>query len=328
MKNTEKPAFLLTKYLLRRSKSRGKKETEILLSQNTDLNKAFRIVAGIKVRMDQKSLETAEEATWTKISAGMHTQTELEKQSRFYRLRYYVAAASIILLLTGTFITLKVWKEPAIMIVMNTAKEGKQITLPDSSKVWLFYGAKIKYPEHFDSRQREVTLEGEAFFDVVKEKGRQFRVMTDVIQITVLGTRFDVKTDDKNRNAQVVLESGSVRLSGQNSPDASVILKPGEMGTLIEGEKQIQIDEVDVRLYTSWKDEYLNIKSQSLENVAFMLSKRYHADIRIEGDTLKNEVFSGRFCKDQSLEEVFEIIDMMIPVHYELRAGVYWLVPK
>ena len=92
-------------------------------------------------------------------------------------------------------------------------------------------------------------------------------------------------------------------MNERNKAEDGVILRPGEMGR-VSRQSGIEVRHVDLQLYTTWKDKYMNIESQKMENVMFMLSKRYHTEIRIEGEELKAEIFSGRFDIDQSLENI------------------------
>ena len=215
-----------------------------------------------------------------------------------------------------------------MLIVMNQGKEALLFTLPDNSKVWLGGGSRLKYPDKLSARDRAVYLEGEAFFDVKKDNGRTFQVITDIVEVKVLGTRFDVKVSKSEKIAEVVLESGSVQLNERNETNEKVILRPGEMGR-VKQQSGIEVHHVDLQLYTTWKDKYMNIESQKMENVMFMLSKRYHTEIRIEGDDLKEEIFSGRFDIEQTLDNILETISQMTPIHYQQQAdGIYLVTPK
>jgi transmembrane sensor len=186
----------------------------------------------------------------------------------------------------------------------------------------------LKYPDKLSARNREVYLDGEAFFDVKKDNGRTFQVVTELVEVKVLGTRFDVRVSEEDNMAEVVLESGSVKLNERNKAEDGVILRPGEMGR-VSRQSGIEVRHVDLQLYTTWKDKYMNIESQKMENVMFMLSKRYHTEIRIEGEELKAEIFSGRFDIDQSLENIFETIDLITPIHYQQQPdGTYLVTPK
>jgi len=309
--------------------SLGKEEKETLerlLEEDMPLQRASKLVDESQVKVDTHLLEETMNRTWNKVEAGMKT----EKRHRSMRVirRYAVAACIATLFVLGGLLSYQVWSKPDMLIVMNQGKEALLFTLPDNSKVWLGGGSKLKYPDNLSAHDREVYLEGEAFFDVKKDNGRTFQVITDIVEVTVLGTRFDVKVSKSEKIAEVVLESGSVQLNERNETSGGVILRPGEMGRVIQ-QAGIKVHHVDLQLYTTWKDKYMNIESQKMENVMFMLSKRYHTEIRIEGDDLKEEIFSGRFDIEQTLDNIFETINQMTPIHYQQQPdGTYLVTPK
>lgn len=308
------------------SLSKDEEETlEQLLEEDVPLHRAFRLVDESQVEMDTCLLEETMNRTWDKVEVGM--KTEKKHRSMLVIRRYAVAACIATLFVLGGLLGYQVWSKPDMLIVMNQGKEALLFTLPDNSKVWLGGGSRLKYPDKL-SHDREVYLEGEAFFDVKKDDGRTFQVITDIVEVTVLGTRFDVKVSKSEKIAEVVLESGSVQLSERHATNAGVILRPGEMGR-VKQQANIEVHHVDLQLYTTWKDKYMNIESQKMENVMFMLSKRYHTEIRIEGEDLKEEIFSGRFDIEQTLDDIFETINQMTPIHYQQQPdGTYLVTPK
>lgn len=115
------------------------------------------------------------------------------------------------------------------IVVTNDTGSQDHLILPDGSGVWLYYGASISYPEHFEKNRRDIRLTGEAFFDVVADRTRPFVVETSLLEVEVLGTRFNLSASDEA--AQVVLESGSVNLGRLEAGEVvrQVLLKPGEM---------------------------------------------------------------------------------------------------
>ncbi|MDC2613760.1 MULTISPECIES: FecR family protein [Bacteroides] len=299
---------------------------ERLLEEDASLHRASRLVDESQVKMDTHLLEETMNRTWDKVETGM--KTEKKHRSMLLIRRYAAAACIATLFILGGLLGYQTWSKPDMLIVMNQGKEALLFTLPDNSKVWLGGGSRLKYPDKLSARGREVYLEGEAFFDVKKDNGRTFQVITDVVEVTVLGTRFDVKVSKSEKMAEVVLESGSVQLNECNETGEGVILRPGEMGR-VRQQSGIEVHHVDLQLYTTWKDKYMNIESQKMENVMFMLSKRYHTEIRIEGDDLKEEIFSGRFDIEQTLDNIFETIRQMTPIHYQKQAdGTYLVTPK
>ncbi len=307
--------------------SKEEEETlERLLEEETSLHRASRLVDNSQVSMDAHLLEETKNRTWGKIEAGMKSE---KKHRPMWTLHRYAAAACIAtLLVLGGLLGYHTWSKPDMLIVMNQGKEALLFTLPDNSQVWLGGGSSLKYPDKLSAHDREVYLEGEAFFDVKKDNGRTFQVITDVVEVTVLGTRFDVKVSKSEKMAEVVLESGSVQLNGCNETSEGVILRPGEMGR-VSHQSGIEVHHVDLQLYTAWKDKYMNIESLKMEDVMFMLSKRYHTEIRIEGDNLKTEIFSGRFDIEQSLENIFETINLITPIRFLKQSdGTYLVTPR
>lgn len=297
-----------------------------LLQEDSSLQRASHLVDASRVDLDSHLVEEAMGSTWNKIETGMKKGKNRRLTLTFRRCA--VAASIAVLLALGGFLGHQFFSKPDMLIVMNQGKEALLFTLPDESQVWLGGGAILRYPDKLTGRNREVYLEGEAFFDVKKDNGRTFQVLTDVVEVTVLGTRFDVKALKTENTAEVVLESGSVKLNERNNTDVAVILRPGEMGR-VNQQSGIEVRHVDLQLYTTWKDKYMNIESQKMENVMFMLSKRYHTEIRIEGEELKAEIFSGRFDIEQSLENIFETINLITPIHFQQQPdGTYLVTPK
>ena len=291
--------------------SLSKEEAEALeqmLKEDTSLQRASQLVDDSLVNMDTRQVEEVMNRTWSKVESGM--KANRKPRLKLIIRRCAVAASIAVLCVLGGVLGYQLWAKPDMLIVMNQGKEA------------------LKYPDKLSARNREVYLDGEAFFDVKKDNGRTFQVVTELVEVKVLGTRFDVRVSEEDNMAEVVLESGSVKLNERNKAEDGVILRPGEMGRVSQ-QSGIEVRHVDLQLYTTWKDKYMNIESQKMENVMFMLSKRYHTEIRIEGEELKAEIFSGRFDIDQSLENIFETIDLITPIHYQQQPdGTYLVTPK
>lgn len=317
---------LLTKRTEHSLSQEEEEQLQQLLQEDSSLQRASHLVDASRVDLDSYLVEEAMSSTWNKIETGMKKGKNRRLTLTFRRCA--VAASIAVLLALGGFLGHQFFSKPDMLIVMNQGKEALLFTLPDESQVWLGGGAILRYPDKLTGRNREVYLEGEAFFDVKKDNGRTFQVLTDVVEVTVLGTRFDVKALKTENTAEVVLESGSVKLNERNNTEEAVVLRPGEMGR-VNQQSGIEVRHVDLQLYTTWKDKYMNIESQKMENVMFMLSKRYHTEIRIEGEELKAEIFSGRFDIEQSLENIFETINLITPIHFQQQPdGTYLVTPK
>lgn len=279
------------------------------------------IVSAAKIDYKKGIVEKYMAGSWNRVSTGMTQGASISKVRKLL-INWSVGAASVVIIAAGVLFVSRGTGADMISTT-NESTDSRLITLPDGSSVWLFKGSTIIYPERFSRKTREVNMSGEVFFDVARDETRQFIVNTPQIRVSVLGTRFNVRAEPDGATVQVVLEEGSVSLSKSESKGGSVLLKPGEMAFIDSRGGEINVTDVDVTLYTSWKDDFLNFKSRTLEEVAFMLGRSYHVNICISGEKLKQETFSGRFGKDQSLEQIFEAINFMTPIKYTYKDGCY-----
>lgn len=302
-------------------------EEQILDKAISEDNKIQRIIdilskSEISFNIEDQEIEKSIQNTWNtlskKISQGEKKRINIKK--------YIAIAASIaILIAAGTIIYFIKHASSPILMVENTETNTKQINLPDGSSIWLGEGAKISYPENFSSSMREVSIEGEAFFDVMKDAKRPFIVKTDAANIKVFGTRFNVNTKGAREILYVILESGSVGIEkkSKGKKDETIILEPNDMASISKTSGEIELTKVDPELYTVWKDDKFTFKSQTLENIAFVLSYCYKVDIQIDNEKLKKEVFTGKFDKNQTIDDILKIIKINTPFEYKNENGIY-----
>ena len=124
-------------------------------------------------------------------------------------MRYAATFVGIILLSGTIYLTfLKYNTEKESLLTVNTRNEVEQLTLPDGTKVWLNKNSIFRYPKEFDENNREVHLEGEGYFEVKKNSSKPFVVHSESMQVRVLGTIFNLKTDQANRSAIATLVQG------------------------------------------------------------------------------------------------------------------------
>src|SRR5690606_30497371 len=130
-----------------------------------------------------------------------------------------------------------------------------KLALPDGSTVLLNSSSSLKFPESFSDDKRVVELEGEGYFNVVKDTSRPFIVKTAVRDITVLGTQFDVSTYIEDSFFTTTLVEGSVKLDDpKDEVDSGTYLSPGEQMVLDIDNGTTSVKKVDAQLYTAWKD--------------------------------------------------------------------------
>lgn len=187
-----------------------------------------------------------------------------------------------------------------------------QFSLPDGSSGWLNSGSVLKYHPVF-SQTREVQLSGEAYFDV-KPDEKQFTVKSSDLNISVLGTAFNVSVYPDDSFAEVVLERGKVQVRGAVQ-DFERTLAPNEKLTFYPQKNKFNVVPVETETYCAWKDGLLILDSEPLELAVKRMERWYNVSIVIEDELLKNYRFKATF-EDEPLEEVLKLLSVSTPMEY------------
>ncbi|OWW24573.1 hypothetical protein B4Q04_14745 [Zobellia sp. OII3] len=191
-----------------------------------------------------------------------------------------------------------------------------QFTLPDGSTGWLNSGSTLTYPPQFGDT-RDVYLVGEAWFDVKKNKHRPFNVVTPDVDISVLGTKFNVVAY-KGEKTDVVLESGKVLLKPKGDQQ-QLSMEPSERVVIDSKTNRVSRSNiVGDNKFSSWKDGKLVFRNDSMEEVAKRLSRWYNIDVTIENHTGKDLRLRAVFV-DEDIEEVLRLLKMSFPIDYHIE---------
>ncbi|MCR8668916.1 FecR family protein [Aestuariibaculum sp. M13] len=189
------------------------------------------------------------------------------------------------------------------------------VVLPDGTKVWVNSASSIKYPESFTGNTREVELSGEAYFDVVKSD-KKFIVKTNTLNVTVLGTSFNVSAYEDDDFFATTLVEGKVELTSENA--GTMVLAPNQQGYYKKGSNSIMLTKnVSVRNYTSWKDGKFYFEHESLENILKKLGRWYDFEVDFEDNKTKTVVFTGVARKDNELRSLMDMIAKTARIDYK-----------
>jgi transmembrane sensor len=235
-----------------------------------------------------------------------------------FRLVLKVAAVTIGIILITVFVSnIILNKQPLDTISLeervNPNGQRSSLMLPDGSKVWLNAGSKLKYYSNLNDRKtREVFLDGEAFFEVSKNKKKPFIVRTNSLAIKVLGTAFNVKSYPEEKTVETTLVEGAVAI---NEKSDNVLLKPSQQAVFSKQEKKIRLFDVDPTIATSWKDGKLVFEDERFEDVIQKLERWYGVDLEVnEGKSCRINFKIGK----ESLKEVLENIKIATNLQYKL----------
>ncbi|HTL10607.1 MAG TPA: FecR domain-containing protein [Chitinophagaceae bacterium] len=229
---------------------------------------------------------------------------------------------------------------------VSTRKGSKStILLPDGSTAWLNADSKITYQQRFVGNYREVTLEGEAYFDIVKDKTKPFIIHTKRIDIRVLGTAFNVRAYATENNTETSLFRGSVEVTLHDSPGKKIILKPNEKllvknpeavipaassntsaGTkeqtaLVVGKVHREANDSSA-WETLWMKNKLVFDAESLEEVAQKMERWYDVKVIIRGnEELRQTTYSAIF-ESETLLQVLEALKITGNFTYSVNRDI------
>lgn len=194
-----------------------------------------------------------------------------------------------------------------------------EMILPDSSIFYLNADSKVKFTIDGKNGNREVYLEGEAWFDVKKNKDKPFIVHTAFYDVNVTGTQFNIKAYENDNTVTTTLEQGEIILQPtQNSEfTQDLLMHSGEQAVLDKGSRELTIQKVNTRWFTSWKDNRLIFVNMNLKDLIVLLERKYGVEIEVKKKDILDLHFDGTI-KNESIMEFLEIIRKTLPINYKI----------
>jgi len=195
------------------------------------------------------------------------------------------------------------------------------LTLCDGTKVWLNAGSKLVFPSNFDTEKREVFVEGEAFFDVTKNPAKPFVVVTKGLNIQVFGTSFNVKAYPDEKIIETVLVTGKIQLE-QNDfslfKKEKVMLHPGQYAGLKKDELKLEVKDVDVESFISWKQGWYKLDKLPLSEVVLKLERYYNIKVIIDDKKLGYLKITGKLDLNSNINQVMDNLAEAAKISYKL----------
>jgi ferric-dicitrate binding protein FerR (iron transport regulator) len=210
----------------------------------------------------------------------------------------------------------------------NPKGQRSQIVLPDGSLVWLNSDSKLSYAEDFSNvENRNIKLEGEAYFDVKHNSEKPFVVSINDIKVKVLGTRFNIRGFNENNEINTLLVSGKVAISNQTN-SIKKQLSPGSMGIYSKKEKKLEIKSgIDIEKNISWKNGKLIFDNEPLLTLVKELERWYGVSFEIP-ESLKGKYRYTITITDESVPEVCELIKRTTPISYTIKGNKVYFNPN
>jgi transmembrane sensor len=197
-----------------------------------------------------------------------------------------------------------------------------QLTLPDGSRVWLNAASHIRFPTAFTGNNREVEVQGEAYFEVAQDAAKPFVVkLRNGNDVEVLGTKFNVMAYSSEKKIKTSLLQGAVRIRGK-------VLKPGQQAQIQEGSEQVRVVNLPyIEDEVAWQQGMFSFNNDELESVMRQLSRWYNVEIAYTTDVVKSKAFTGQISRQEKLAEVLRQLELTETVHFEIANRKVTVLP-
>jgi ferric-dicitrate binding protein FerR (iron transport regulator) len=298
-------------------------------------------------------------ALYEKIQAAIEADRHKRAQRKLTAYTWGLRAAAVVLiaLITGSIFYIRTKQNLLARQWYNiTTPLGAktQITLPDSTIIWLNAGSSLEYSNEFGSKSREVHLSGEAFFDVFQNPSMLFLVKTSELIIKSYGTAFNVKSYPDEGTIETTLIEGSIgitRSSFEDKKKDEVLMEPNQRvvyyrktKTMKTTESEGEIEDtpasstpesnvqkttyliskgIDTKEFTSWLEGTIFISSETLLDLSVKLERKYNVSIHFESEELKNLRFTGSL-ENETVEQVIHAIGIAARIDYEIEDRDIW----
>jgi len=307
-------------------------------------NRSFSVISTVMSYFSQHKMEAdvenIQKKEWNSIVADdnipkielkhvlykLKYQILLEKTQRQKRLMIRVSQIAAVLILPLLLFFLvkynnKVNKvsdiDKQLSLIELHCPEGvrAKFVLPDGSSGWLAGGSVMTYATSFEEN-RNVSVEGEAFFSVKHDEKHPFMVRLGDLNVSVLGTKFNVLNYKDEQISEVVVLSGLVKVAGNKKKFTEQLSV--NMKLQFQKEKnEIYLSDVDAKSYISWTEGRLEFNSEHLESVCKKIERFYDVDVELNIEGLENNLFRAN-VKIGNLEELLKYMSLVLPVKYDL----------
>lgn len=238
-------------------------------------------------------------------------------------IRYGLSVAATILILLGIGFF---FMHPRKMMTIEhytylTESNKTNFMLSDGTKVYLNKNSKLMYTNQYNETERQVKLEGEAYFEVQHHPEKTFTVKVGDVQIHALGTSFSVKSDGQS-TIQTTLIEGSIRFE---TSDQQVVLTPNQQLVYTNDSRRIEVFSTNVDKELAWIEGVIRHKNVLFADLMNDLMTHFGVQIIIRNDQLKKSTISmtGAFAEDQSLEAILNVIALSYPFTWKKEGDVY-----
>lgn len=263
-----------------------------------------------------KLVELRISGKFTQYNTSEHIEKALEglnakinSRRRFQIFHSVMRYAAVILLLVSFSYVGWDYLRPDnyVTITVKQGEDVKKIMLADGSAVWLKGGASLKIPEAFAENSRKLSLQ-------------RMHNLHYMFRRKVLGTAFNVKTDEKHQNVETVLARGKVALFDKQWK-AVLDMSPGEKVTYNNYKNEYATEFVDVNICTAWRLNQFVFENVTLREIVNQLSVKFNVNINLESSKLAQRKFRCVINEDESLSDILKLLKFLAPIQYRIEGS-------
>ena len=272
---------------------------------------------------DGQRMARAEKQLYRKLDEEKGKQNKILRMHRW--MRYAVAIAAILVIGGGAgYWFYQSGTDQQMMVAVANEGIVKEVVLPDGTKVWLNNSAILKYPREFSEKERNVHLEGEAYFEVQHDDKMPFIVKTSKSAIRVYGTSFNVKAYPDDSFQKTTLEEGSI---GLQVNDKEFKLVPNQQAVLNTA-NEVNVIKIKARQQSAWRHGRFLFDNENLEDIMAQLARWYDVNIFFVGPKVKNLHFSGEIDRYENIEKVLHMIGLTTNISFSINGKTITITPE
>ena len=259
-----------------------------------------------------------------KIFAQISSECQ-EKSSRPW-FRFFRAAAVAAGLVAAVLLGWHIadLRKPETFEMVAERGQKSSLTLPDGSKVWLNSASKLTYTSDYNSKDRNIILDGEAFFDVARNENLPFIVHANGMAVQALGTKFNVKAYSDETEVTAILVEGSVKASAAG---VDLLLLPYFVASYDRSTDEMVSTYVSDREHAvPWIKNEILFSNDSLKDIASVLERMYNVTVVFENEKIADYTYTG-LIRNNSLQNILELISGTSPVKYEIDGNIVRFIP-
>lgn len=258
---------------------------------------------------------------WSRLASSINRLSGGSKKKVFLRLVSYAAAMFIGVVLSISALYF-VEKKPLAMVgtykLVTDKGEKSYLQLPDGTNVWLNSCTTIEYAPDYGKSNRDIHLDGEAYFEVAKNKELPFIVKTSGgIDVKAVGTAFNVLAYSDDAKLITTLFSGKVVVQPTLTKQ-QILLEPNQVAVYYKGRNKIEIVPYDKKMFAQWRGGALSFEMMYLEDITKLLERNYNVVFRYQNQKIKKLKFSGSFRNSEDLSEILRVIKTNTSITYQV----------